>query len=146
MGPTMGMRNEPHSNITMLSNWYKKSHCIDEMVPLHWRHNDRGGVSDHQPHDCLLSRLFRRRSKKTSKLRITGLYVGNSLATGEFPAQRASNTENVSIWWYHHAEKQPNGRQHYTNFISHWPGAYTKWSLCQQTGFLIEIYTTDNAV
>ena len=44
----------------------------------HWRHNDRGGVSDHQPHDCLLSRLFRLRSKKTSKLRGTGLCAGNS--------------------------------------------------------------------
>ena len=45
---------------------------------LRWRHNDHNGVSNHQPHDCLLSRLFRRRSKKTSKLRVTGLCVGNS--------------------------------------------------------------------
>ena len=28
--------------------------------------------------------------------------VGNSLVTGEFPAQKASNAENVSIWWRHH--------------------------------------------
>ena len=27
---------------------------------LHWRHNERGGISDHQPHDCLLNRLFKR--------------------------------------------------------------------------------------
>ena len=27
---------------------------------------------------------------------------GNSPVTGEFPAQRASNAENVSIWWRHH--------------------------------------------
>ena len=45
---------------------------------LHWRHNDHGNVSNHQPHHCLLNRLFRRRSKKTSKLRVTGLCVGNS--------------------------------------------------------------------
>ena len=44
----------------------------------------------------------RRRSKKTSKLRVTGLCVGNSPVTGEFPAQRASNAENVSIWWRLH--------------------------------------------
>ena len=62
-----------------------------------WRHNGHDGVSNHQPHDCLLKRLFRRRSKKTSKLRVTGLCVGNSPVTGEFPAQRASNAENVSI-------------------------------------------------
>ena len=45
---------------------------------LRWRHNDHAGVSNHQPRDCLLNRLFRRRSKKTSKLRVTGLCVGNS--------------------------------------------------------------------
>ena len=45
---------------------------------------------------------WRRRSMKTWKLRVTGLCAGNSSATGEFPAQRASNAENVSIWWRHH--------------------------------------------
>ena len=45
---------------------------------LRWRHNELDGVSNHQPHGCLLNRLFRRRSKKTSKLRVTGLCVGNS--------------------------------------------------------------------
>ena len=45
---------------------------------LQWRHNDHDSVSNHQPHGCLLNRLFRRRSKKTSKLRVTGLCVGNS--------------------------------------------------------------------
>ena len=46
--------------------------------------------------------FFRRRSKKTWKLRVTGLCAGNSPGTGEFPAQMASNAENVSIWWRHH--------------------------------------------
>ena len=45
---------------------------------LHWHHNGHDGVSNHQPHGCLLKRLFRRRSKKTSKLRVTGFCVGNS--------------------------------------------------------------------
>ena len=69
---------------------------------LRWRRNGHGGVLSHQPHHCLLNRLFRCRSKKTSKLRVTGLCVGNSPETGEFPAQMASNAENVSIWWRHH--------------------------------------------
>ena len=69
---------------------------------LRWRHNGHDSVSNHQPHGCLLNRLFRRRSKKTSKLRVTGLCAGNSPETGEFPAQMASNAENVSIWWRHH--------------------------------------------
>ena len=45
-------------------------------LALHWRHNGHDSVSNHQPHDCLLNR--------------------------EFPAQMASNAENVSIWWRHH--------------------------------------------
>ena len=69
---------------------------------LQWRHNGCDGVSNHQPHDCLLNRLFRSRSKKTSNFRVTGLCGGNSTVTGEFSAQRASNTENVFIWWRHH--------------------------------------------
>ena len=48
------------------------------------------------------NRWFWRRSKKTSKLCVTGLCVGNSPVTGEFPTQMASNAENVSIWWRHH--------------------------------------------
>ena len=76
---------------------------------LCWRHNNRDGVSNHQPRDCLLNRLFRRRSKKTSKLRVTGLCAGNSPGTGEFPAQMASYAENVSIWWRHNDGRQGPG-------------------------------------
>ena len=47
-------------------------------LPLQWRHNDHDSFSNHQPHGCLLNRLFRRRSKKTWKLLVTGLCVGNS--------------------------------------------------------------------
>ena len=75
--------------------------------PLQWCHNGCDSVSNHQPHECLLNRLFRRRSKKPSKLRITGLCAGNSPETGEFPAQMASNAENASIWWRHHAPNYP---------------------------------------
>ena len=54
--------------------------CMRQKAPisLQWRHNDNDGVSNHQPHGCLLNRLFRRRWKKTSKLRVTGLCAGNS--------------------------------------------------------------------
>ena len=45
---------------------------------LQWRHNGHDSVSNHQPRDCLLNCLFRRRSKKTSKLRVTDLCAGNS--------------------------------------------------------------------
>ena len=71
-------------------------------VALQWRHDGRDGVSNHQPPDCLLHHLFRHRSKKTSKLRVTGLCEGNSPVTSEFPAQMGSDAEHVSIWWRHH--------------------------------------------
>ena len=69
---------------------------------LQWRHNGRDGVSNPQPNNCLINRLFRFRSKKTSKLRVAGLCAGNYPGTGEFPLQMASNAENVFIWWRHH--------------------------------------------
>ena len=71
-------------------------------ITLRWRHNGCNSVSNHQPHDCLLNRLFRRRSKKTSKFRVPGFCAGNSPVTGEFPAQMARNAENISMWWRLH--------------------------------------------
>ena len=87
-----------YSMARLFMTWWHR-----EPRPLHWRQNGRDSVSNHQPHDCLLNRLFRRRSKKTSKLRVTGLCAGNSPGTGEFPAQMASNAENVFIRWRLHA-------------------------------------------
>ena len=74
---------------------------------LQWHHNGLYGVLSHQPYHCLRNRLFGRRSKITSKLRVTGLCAGNSPGAGEFPTQMTSNAENVSIWWRHH-ELQPS--------------------------------------
>ena len=74
---------------------------LHHSITLQWCHNGRDSFSNHQPHHCLLNRLFRRRSNKTWKLHVTGLCAGNSPATGEFPAQMASYAENGSIWWHH---------------------------------------------
>ena len=90
----------PTFMICILKYWFKMP------CPLRWGHRGRDGDSNHQPHDCLLNRLFGCRSKKTSKLRVTGLCVGNSPVTGEFPEQMASNAENISIWWRHHVLRQ----------------------------------------
>ena len=70
--------------------------------PLQWRHNGRDGVTNHQPHGCLLHHLFRHRLKKTSKHRVTGLCAENSPVTGELSAEMVSNAEHVSIGWRHH--------------------------------------------
>ena len=93
-------------------------------MSLQWRHNGRDSVSNHQPHDCLLNRLFRHRSKKPSKLRVTGLCEGNSLVAGEFPAQRTSNVENISIWWRYHVQL-------------HFLGLKLPYSICKKKKFLL---------
>ena len=62
-------------------------------------------VSNHRRPDCLLYHLFRRRSKKTPKLRITGLCERNSPVNDGFPSQSTSNVEYISIWWYHHGQR-----------------------------------------
>ena len=73
-----------------MQQWFK---IMISKFTLQWRHNGHDGVSNHQPHHGLLNRLFRHRTKKTSKPRVTGLCEGNSPVTGELPAQRASNAE-----------------------------------------------------
>ena len=66
---------------------------------LRWRHNGHDGVSNHQPHHCLLNRLFGCRWTKTSKLRVTGLCAGNS------PVNSHTNGHlrgKFFLWWRHH--------------------------------------------
>ena len=91
-------------------------HYHDDIMVSRWRLKS-------QTHQCLPNRLFGRRSKKTSKLRVTGLCVRNSPRTGEFPAQMASNAGNVSIWWRHHVMPQYLRNQQ----CSH---SHTQWTQC----------------
>ena len=62
---------------------------------LQWRCKECNGVSCHRRFDC----LFRHKSKKTWKLRVTGPCEA---VVSRFPSHRASNTEKVSICWRHH--------------------------------------------
>ena len=96
--------NKPLTEL-VLTKIFNVIWCLSvTMGPLRGHHNGSNGVSNHQPHDCLLNHLFTHRSKTTSKLHVTGLCVGNSPGTSEFPTQMASNTENVYISWCHHAK------------------------------------------
>ena len=81
---------------------YCSGTCTSTRLSLQWRHNERDGDSNHRRLHCLPNRLFRRTSKTTSKLRVTGLCEGNPPVPGGFPSQRASNTENIFIRWRHH--------------------------------------------
>ena len=116
---------------------------IKSHFTLQWRHNERDVVSNHQPDDCLLNRLFRRRSKKTSKLRVSGLCAGNSPVTSEFLAHMASNAEIVSIWWllrqrYICALVRVSWHSHYTlfSYISMKTICCFKWLLCLYIVFM----------
>ena len=92
-----------HTSLSFITLQGQVTHeCISA---LQWRHNEREGVSNRQFLDCLLNRLFRRRPKKTPKLRVTGICEGNPPVTDGFPSERASNAENVSIWWHHHGTR-----------------------------------------
>ena len=46
-------------------------HTLDQRyfvrITLQWRHNERDGVSNHQPHHCLLNRLFKAQIKENVK-------------------------------------------------------------------------------
>ena len=75
--------------------------------PLQWCHNGSDGVSNRKPHECVLNRLFRRKSKKTSKLRVIGLNerlskhsCGRWLETPSRPLCRHSN-DYVTIRSFH---------------------------------------------
>ena len=81
--------------------WPMFSIASCNLSSLQWRHNERGGVSNDRCLDCLLNRLFRRRSKKTSA----------SPVTDGFPSQKPVTRKMVSILWRHH----DNGSLHIGN-------------------------------
>ena len=62
-----------------------KTGVLWRALALRWRHNGHDGVSNHQPRHCLLNRLFGCRSKKTSKLRVTGFVRGIHRRPGNSP-------------------------------------------------------------
>ena len=101
-------------------------------ITLQWRHNERDGVSNHQPYDCLLSRLYR--PKKISKLRVTGLCEGNSSVTSEYPL-------NVLIYPCidpsHKSDKYRTMHRFVTEMCTHVHISVTEWCIvAYRTGAL----------
>ena len=84
-----------YRNGVSLVNHYNPFQYIDNK-PLQWRHNEHDGVSNHQPHD-FYSTAYSGTDESKHQSSASLAFV-----TGDFPAQRASNAENVSIWWRHH--------------------------------------------
>ena len=95
--------------------WYSIVHyrtillTVELKQSLQWRHNERDGVSNHQPHDWLLN-LYSGADQRKPQSSVSLSFVREiPRATGEFPAQRASNAEKVSTWWRHHDEEVLTG-------------------------------------
>ena len=103
---------------------------------LQWRHNGCDGVSNHQSHKCLLDRLFKLQIKENIKASRHWLCEGNSPVTGEFLAQRASNAENVSIWWRHHDQRPTH---HGKWLISGWCITWCYIAVFHTSSYLIKV-------
>ena len=92
-----------------------------ENVSIWWRHHD--GFNYLFPASLLFTQPFiQKQIKENIKAPRHWPLCGEVTGTGEFPAQRASYAENVSIWWRHH-DKMIQGHL-YTfdqNFIFHLP-------------------------
>ena len=63
----------------------------------------------------LIQAMFKENIKAPRYWPLCGEFTGDD----EFPAQKASNAENVSIWWHHHEPRN----------ISVWSKGLTQWSL-----------------
>ena len=110
---------------------------------LEWRCNGRDGVSNHQP--LFTQPFIQRRSTKISMFRVTAFCAENSPVTGEFPAQMASNAENVSMSasssnpqlpssaWHvkGHLTSSIDDKMHYVYTVLYWlKRAYDWISIC----------------
>ena len=79
------------------SSTYHLFEELDQYCKLQWRHNKRDGVLNHRCIDCLLNPLFERRSKKTSKLRVTSLCEGDPPDKGPLTRKKMLPFDDVII-------------------------------------------------
>ena len=101
---------------------------------LQWRHNERDGVSNHQPRHCFTQPFIQAKIKENFKVsRHWPLF-------GEFPAQMVSNAENVSIWWRHH-DSRLNKTIFITGLILYWRPANRKRRYFVTTPFIGGVQT-----
>ena len=84
--------------------WQQPWYYWSSSNALLWRHNEHDSVSNHQPRGCLLNRFIQTPIKENIKAPRHWPLCGEFTGTGEFPTQRSSYAEKVSIWWRHHAE------------------------------------------
>ena len=75
---------------------YDISQTLSYTRPLQWGHNERDGVSNHMRPDCWLPINAGAFQRKHQLDFVRGIHRW-------LPTQKASNEENISIWWRRHA-------------------------------------------
>ena len=75
---------------------------IKPWFTLPWRHNDHDSVSKSPASRLFTQPFIQTQIKENIKAPRHWPLCGEVTGTGEFPAQRATYAENVSIWWRHH--------------------------------------------
>ena len=100
-----------HSDSYWIILWFTQLNHTAERC-LWWRHNGPDGVWNHQPHDCLLNRLFGRRSKKTSNSAslafVRGIHRGSVNSQHKCPVTRkcfhftTSSCIDIDYFWKIH--------------------------------------------
>ena len=84
--------------------------CAYHLSALQWCHNGRLNMASQITSLTIVySTVYSGADQRKYQICVTGLWAGKSPVTGEFPSQRASNAENVSIWWRHHASVRTSG-------------------------------------
>ena len=115
----LDVTNAPFVNLSISDIvWYCNSYVLHSpnlFNTLLWRHNGRDGVSLYQPHDCLLNHSFKRRSRETSKLRLTGLWGIHRWPVNsphKWPVARKMFTFDDVIMIWHLATASPSKYNH----------------------------------
>ena len=81
----------------------RKTYCSSAQTRAHYNDVIISAMVSKWPASRLFTQPFiQAQIKENIKAPRPWPLCGESPVTGEFPAQRASNTENVSIWWCHH--------------------------------------------
>ena len=95
------------TGVTVLKRpiWSKSMICFTKPCHLQfsvqWHHNEQDGVSNHQPHGCLLNR-FSGADQRTHQSSASLAFVRGIHRDRWIPRTKGQLRGNVSIWWHHH--------------------------------------------
>ena len=100
-GPVIG-NVVTHSLNELLAIWRLFLDSSQSHQTLQWRHNERDGISNHQPRDCLFNRLFKAQIKENIKAPRHWPSWGEFTGDRWIPRTKGQYHGKASIWWRHH--------------------------------------------